>query len=567
MKIEHIGDESVKELLTGHFFKIPRFQRPYAWVAENVEEFWTDAISDNDLNYFIGSMVLFKNGDSLGIVDGQQRLTTIVMILCAIRDELTARGSDKLAAGLQKQIARRDFNDEERYVLDTETSYPYFQEHVLKGEPATVAADMHAEEKLIAETFNYLKQKISDAVGAIEHDPSVGASAKGKKIEKKLLDIRDKVLSLRAVAIQLENEEDASTIFETLNTRGKDLTVDQLIKTLFSRHIATKRSVDEVRIKWERIQTLLEESQSRIYIDTFLHHYWLSKWDYISKKRLYKFAKKRITSANAREHLNWMVEDSGIYRSLYESSFEKWNSNEHDIRRSIDAIGTFGLRQPFPLLLTLLRELRSGSLSANNVRSAFWAIECFHFMFTAIASKTSTGGMSKMYAVYAQRIHTASQQQKKVDEIRELRNKLKERLPTRDEFISGFQNLKFSRSFTKQKTLVRYVLSTMVGPTIAGIAVDYDKMTIEHIYPEKPRHGQPAMEEELVSSIGNLILLSGDANDKLANKSFEKKKDILTSMPTATREQLHELKRWGAEEITERTAKMAAVAYDKTWKF
>ena len=44
MKIEHLGDESLKDLLTGHFFKIPRFQRPYAWFEENVEEFWTDAI-------------------------------------------------------------------------------------------------------------------------------------------------------------------------------------------------------------------------------------------------------------------------------------------------------------------------------------------------------------------------------------------------------------------------------------------------------------------------------------------------------------------------------------------
>ena len=154
-----------------------------------------------------------------------------------------------------------------------------------------------------------------------------------------------------------------------------------------------------------------------------------------------------------------MVGDAPLYRALYEPSFGKWKMNETAIGRSIDAIGIFGVKQPFPLVLTLLRELRAGSLSAKNVESALHAIECFHFMFTAITSRTSSGGMSKMYAVYAQRIHSAALQQKKVTALQELRGKLRGRLPTRGEFVSAFQTLKFSRTVTKQKALVRYVLA------------------------------------------------------------------------------------------------------------
>ena len=86
MKIESI-DLSVEDMLNGNYFVIPRFQRPYSWEEDNITDFWNDVTGDDVSDYFIGSMVVYKiHKNTLGVVDGQQRLTTIIIFsLCIER--------------------------------------------------------------------------------------------------------------------------------------------------------------------------------------------------------------------------------------------------------------------------------------------------------------------------------------------------------------------------------------------------------------------------------------------------------------------------------------------------
>src|SRR4030042_6233456 len=122
MKINSI-DRDLRELLNSAFYIIPRFQRPYSWDKENVQDFWNDAIANREDDYFIGSFVVYKIGeDSFGIVDGQQRITTITMLLCAIRDAFLVNGFVDLSEGMHGLIERKDINNRINYVLQTETS-------------------------------------------------------------------------------------------------------------------------------------------------------------------------------------------------------------------------------------------------------------------------------------------------------------------------------------------------------------------------------------------------------------------------------------------------------------
>ncbi len=102
-------DLTIKNLLEQGFYKIPRFQRPYSWDRENVDEFWNDVVVSDDSDYFIGSFVLYRDKsdpDLYFIVDGQQRLTTITVLLAAVRDALHELGQTPLASGVQKLIER-----------------------------------------------------------------------------------------------------------------------------------------------------------------------------------------------------------------------------------------------------------------------------------------------------------------------------------------------------------------------------------------------------------------------------------------------------------------------------
>src|SRR5215211_1180829 len=135
------NDRTLRQVLSAYFFFIPRFQRPYSWTKGNVEDLWEDAIQEGGSEYFIGSMVVYpESDDTVAVIDGQQRLTTLMMLLCALRDAAEAEGHDGLANGTHTFVERTDENDKDRFVLHTETSFPYLHDEVLSRGVPTLGA-------------------------------------------------------------------------------------------------------------------------------------------------------------------------------------------------------------------------------------------------------------------------------------------------------------------------------------------------------------------------------------------------------------------------------------------
>jgi uncharacterized protein with ParB-like and HNH nuclease domain len=125
MKIE-CHDHTVSEILQSSYYEIPRFQRPYSWEEEHLEDFWKDIFKSDQNDYFIGSIVTYRNGDARAVVDGQQRLTTLTILLAVLRNAFDSIGSVNQANGIQRLIERYDLENKTRFVLATETSYPNF---------------------------------------------------------------------------------------------------------------------------------------------------------------------------------------------------------------------------------------------------------------------------------------------------------------------------------------------------------------------------------------------------------------------------------------------------------
>ena len=204
MKITCV-DKEIGAVLKSNFYKIPRFQRPYLWEKEQVEDFWTDAIANEEPDYFIGSMVVFGPvHDTFDIVDGQQRLTTITMVLCALRNALQAESDKSLAQGIHNLIERADINNHPRYVLQTETSYPYLQEYIQKfGKPDDVDIEAGDEEDRLQKAFDFITGFVAEAVTAVKKDSSIPAKKKPDLARKKLTDIRDRILRLKLIFVEL----------------------------------------------------------------------------------------------------------------------------------------------------------------------------------------------------------------------------------------------------------------------------------------------------------------------------------------------------------------------------
>lgn len=205
MKIDSI-DKDIQQVLTSNYYKVPRFQRPYSWEKDNISEFWQDAIKDSASDYFIGSIVVYKIKDNImGIVDGQQRLTTITMFLCALRNKFRVEGFDDLASGLHSLIERNDINNKPQFVFQTETSYPYLQEFIQKEGNPDISPSIGEEETNLQIAYDYINSLINETVQAIRLDKSISDDQIKTSIKTKLADIRTKIIGLKVIFISLDS--------------------------------------------------------------------------------------------------------------------------------------------------------------------------------------------------------------------------------------------------------------------------------------------------------------------------------------------------------------------------
>jgi hypothetical protein len=567
MKIESL-DQDIRTVLASGYYHVPRFQRPYSWTRENIQEFWDDVVRDYAADYFIGSMVVYKAGNQrFGIVDGQQRLTTIVIFLAAIRNKLASLDFDDLAHGIQGLIERKNIDNKQEFVLSTETSYPFFQDHILKfGEPEVPIELMREEESLRA-AYERINSLIEQTVAAIEGDSSLADAKKREAIRLKMIGIRDALLALKVIFVRLDDEDDAYIIFETLNTRGKDLALADLVKNHLTRHLKAKSaSVDQTKVKWERILEIIEGSAKPLETDTYIHHFWLSRHEYLPAKGLFKVLKRSVTKADAKQFLADLLSDASIYRSIHETEFAKWSKQESGIRVSLEALQLFRVQQQTPCVLSLVRAYRGKKIKMKHLEEALSAIEKFHLIFTAVTSQHSPGGISAMYASLGRRIFQCADTAAAVRIIKELRTKLRERMPQLQEVVALFPRILFTDEITKQRGLVRYILASFGRAKSGVMPVDYDRMTIEHLVPQS-KVGKEGFTEEIVGQLGNLILVPADLNaEELRDRQFAEKKAILQTNNVDLPSDIADAGTWGVEEIQTRTNRMAEKAYTKTWR-
>jgi len=554
-------------VLSSGYYRIPRFQRPYSWTRENTQEFWDDVVRDSPPDYFIGSMVVFKEvSQRYGVVDGQQRLTTIVILLAVIRNHLNTLGFPNLAQGIQNLIERKNIDNRPEFILSTETSYPFFQENILKfGKPEIDVKQMREEESLRS-AFDLFNALVGSVVQSIQTDTSVKDERKKKLLQAKLTSIRDTVLDLKVILVKLDDEDDAYIIFETLNTRGKDLSLADLVKNHLTKHLKVKSaSVDQPKIKWEKLLETIEGSSAELEMDAFIHHFWLSRYDYLAAKRLFKVLKRRIGKEQAKDFLSALLADASLYRAIHEMSFWKWLNEHRRIVAALDALQLFRVQQQTPCVLSLMRCFKEKKLNKAQFEDAVVAIEKFHFLFTAVTSQRSSGGISEMYASLGRRLFEAQNTQAGVAVIKELKMKLRERIPVVNEFKALFPSIIYTDNQTKEKRLVKYILACLQRHVLKSVVIDVDAMTIEHLESQR-RIGTGGLSDEVVGQLGNLILVPPALNTKLDDKPFKEKKKILKAEGVSVPAEFAKLDELTPDAIRNRTASLADQAYSEVWK-
>lgn len=563
MKIES-QDKRVDQLLKGNTFFIPRFQRAYSWEADHVVAFWDDIIANLSETYFIGSMVVYSVGrQSLAIVDGQQRITTITILLCAIRDAFKKLGQSDLADGLQAFIEQKDRDNKTVYVLQTETSFPFLQEEILKSAPADVPFSVGREEEAIQKAFEIFGQSLDEKAREFLANKEQTKEDNIADVTAWLSKVRDTVFDLNVILVSLDNEDDAYLIFETLNTRGKDLALADLLRNHFSKYLKPKSGVDASKIKWTSVLDTIGSAPMQLDPDKFIVHSWQSRFDFVTKAKAFPKIKETITKRTANGHLDRFVSDAECWRSVFDTDF-MWNNTERDVARSLTAMRTFKVEQPTPGVLSLIRSYRDGVIKYKALRNAVEAIEKFHFSFNAITSSRSSGGISLMYASFGKKMYQASDSNAAGIAIAELVQKLKDREAPQSEFDAGFEQIVHTKRHASQKALVQYILKKIAlfeGQPHIGETED---LTIEHLVPQSSIG--TVFEESTVGQVGNLLLVDAETNRLLSTSDFNKKKEILTGRGYKLPDLLVNADELDKDLIQQNTNRLSELARDAVWK-
>lgn len=558
MKIQCV-DRDIRQVLESGIYVIPRFQRPFSWDKENIDEFWVDSTSEIKKDYFIGAFVTYNlTSSSYGVVDGQQRLTTITIALCALRDKYKEMKFDAPANGVHRLIETRDLNNVAQFVVKTETSYPYLQAKIQSFEKEDEDIDAGEEERAIAVAYQLLRAHIDSGIAAIESDDA----AKFRRAAKKWLDqVRDKILSLKVISITLDNQDDAYTIFETMNTRGKDLTAADLAKNHFLRLLPVKgKALDRPKDYWLEMQDELERAFRPIQFKTFLHHYWLSKYPFTTEKQLFRSIRDTVNAANVKDVIQELRSDTVLYKGISEPlSLEIWGKPTKDIADSLFCISNIlNIQIANPFLLTVLRLYKAKLLKDGQVRELFGVVEKYHYMHTTISALPSSGGISQMYAAHARDLANAVDANARGVSIQDFKKKIKDRVPAKEVFVSKFKQLSYANA--RQRDVLRYTLWKIEKARNAALEVDRSAGTLEHLLPQAS--GLP-----IAHSIGNLLLVPRKFNGEvLGNKGVEEKVKLLQASGFPLEPEMIGAKAWNKEQIEKRLQSMADYAYDHVWK-
>lgn len=230
---------------------VPIYQRSYAWKEEEVSEFFGDihaAITGDTPEYFLGTVVLtHENVDRSTVIDGQQRLATVAMFLAAIRDEFRGRGDDKRGASVQNDFLSSFDLDTAQEVsklqLNSDDS-AFFDARIIQGKSAPPPSK--ASHKLIIAAHAHLRE-------AVKRLAADAGSAWEQRLSALVTFLRTKA---KVMVLVVPTDVDAFRIFETLNDRGADLTIADLLKNyLFGR---AGQKLDAVRDNWMQILGALE---------------------------------------------------------------------------------------------------------------------------------------------------------------------------------------------------------------------------------------------------------------------------------------------------------------------
>lgn len=486
---------------------VPDWQRNYSWTNTEVEIFWQDLLHfsslfpDENINteeYFLGPVVIVDNNTSHLLLDGQQRIATSGILLSVIRDFLSKYSKDSALRTSQRYLT--DFDDARNaktYKL-TLNSYDrdFFKREILEFHDTSYESPEPSIEshRLIRKARDFFMLKFQEKYDEIDR-PDL-AHRWSLRIQKVLTD------HMSVVAVVSDDEDNAASVFETLNDRGIGLSTPDLLRNLLLRR-ATTESREEIVDLWRDILETEEETK----LETFLRHYWISHEGDVKTKKLYREIKTKILDNNVESLLfsRNLRDSSVIYNDIRDS-----NDNREDIVIILRDINELGANLLYPVILSAYE---SGD---EECLKPFLQATLVTYIRHSVIGGLENSRLEDITFSLAKEIRMERNLR---SAIRKLRN-----------FALDDVNFKiaFERASLSKSQSMRYVLREIEYQrrrTQELQVAPPSKVHVEHIYPQTPLSDQRwSNHMQAINRLGNLTLLDRRINTSIRNAHFSLKK-------------------------------------------
>lgn len=542
-------------LRTSPQFVIPIYQRTYSWTEKECEQLWSDVIragaNKESTAHFVGSVVYIEKGiyqvsnqTPLLVIDGQQRLTTVTLLLEALCRHL---GDEEPIEGFSAKKLRHYHllnpleDGEKAFKLlltqtDRETLNAIVQQRALPDENSV----------RVAQNFNYFTKKVKALHGDLE-DLCLGL--------KKLV----------IVDVALNREQDnPQLIFESMNSTGRELSQADLIRNYVLMGLEPKHQTALYENHWHPMEKRFGQESYTSYFDAFIRHYLTVKTGEIPNVRaVYEAFKAYSHRPNvASAGVDAIVKDVEKYAGYY-CSMALGQEKDPKLKEAFQDLRDLRVDVAYPLLLELYYDYSNEILTKDEFLAGLRLIESYVFRRAICAIPTNS--MNKTFANLSKSLNKG----KYLESLQAAFQLLPtyRRFPNDEEFRREIENRDMynipRRSFWLRR-LENHGRKERVH---------VDEYTIEHIMPQNPNLSEEwihvlgpeweTIHESKLHTLGNLTLTG--YNSEYSDRSFSEKRDMkggFHESPLRLNRGLAKIDRWDLAQIEIRASALSATALD-----
>ncbi len=561
------NDTQIRVFLEGSKqFIVPLFQREYVWEKKDIERLWDD-IEETETNYykmehhFFGSFVTMpapggaSSVSEFTVVDGQQRLTTIFIILATIRERIIELDPEHTTRyEINDYYLLNQHHSKNKYkLLPTQKDQNIFFK-IIEGK------DVKDSKSRIFETYSFFKGKF------------------GEINETERLDLIKKTIlsNFSIVDISLQEKDDPYLIFETLNGTGVPLTQSDLVRNYLFMKLNPVNQKESYKNIWLPLQTLIEgdmglEKKRTLRdkkMDNFIRHYLAMDGDLPTFNKLYITFKDFVDkNAMNQDAFIWIMKRLMQFSEYYSKFLYPKNEKEAELGIYFEKFNRLDNTTAYPLLLKLYDDYK-------NQHVDFFIedfVECLQAIETFVVRRSVCGIPVNALNSYFPRIYGSLDEMNITQSLKEIftNGTGNQRMPDRSEFRKC---LKESNSYKK---VFRYILEEIEKYPDNKEIVKLSEMQLEHIMPQtlnkewKKDLGEnwEAIHNKYLESIGNLTLTG--YNQEYSNKIFKEKRNMENGFKNSglkLNRHLSQQKEWNEKQIRDRSNELAKTAIN-IWSF